>query len=160
MEHAAVTSGTSAAPSVDPIVGRRDLPGQRWLPEPDVVHVDQSPPLGQTGSDPITDRRHRQQLGQQDVGELALRADPERQRRPEGDPASVAARRSDHRQSGRLDGPFERVAQLAPAKIGRGGIAREHEAPALPGGRRRRDDGRIGRLRPLGRSCWAAFHVW
>lgn len=159
------SAGSRHGPSVhrtelDPIIRGSDLPGQRRLSEPDVVQVDQAPTLGQPGADPLTDRRDSEKFGQQDVRELSLRRDPERQRGPEGDPASVTPRRPDQRETGRLDRTFERLAQLAPAKTRRRGGTSENEAPALAGGRRGRDGGGIGRCRPLGRRCWAAFHVW
>ena len=121
----------------DPVVGRGDLPGEGRAAEPDVVEIDQPPALGQVTGQPLAHLPGRDELGQEDVGQLAFDLERRRDRRPEGDPAADAPDRPEERQRRRLQRGLPDIDQLPTRELGCIRGACEHEAPALA--RRRRD---------------------
>ena len=79
-------AAASASAELDPVVGGGDLAGQGRRAEPDVVEVDEPPAVRAVGPSSASRTRHaRDELGQDDVGELALERHPGRHRRPERD---------------------------------------------------------------------------
>ena len=114
---------------LDPVVGCRDLAGERRFPEPDVEEADEAPAGRRAADQRVAHGPRWQRRAEDQVGQLALERHARRDWRPECDGGPVAPGTWMNRQSGRLETPVPRVAQLATGELGCGRVAGEDEPP-------------------------------
>ena len=116
----------------DPVVGRGNPAREGRAGQPDVLHLDETPPGRHVFGQGLAQPPGGPALGQDDVDELGVGGHPDGKRRPERDPRPRSrALGPGHRQPGIRDRREPAVGDLPLRLLRRGRGTRDHQAPAL-----------------------------